>query len=258
MQERKRPLILITPGVSKTGAEFSDLSISLSDAYGGAVSDAGGLPLVLTATTSPAVVRAYVNEADGVMMSGGDDVAYELYDAALPTKLAKTVGVTPDGGRRDLFELMLVKEVLRQRKPLLAICRGHQILNVALGGTLVADISLQVPNALDHRRMDRRNQVVHEVRLTADSLLAKITGTQSLGVNSTHHQAVGEVAPPLMPTAMSADGIIEGLELKPVSRGLLPFLVSVQFHPERLASKHREHRRIFREFVRACARRGSQ
>lgn len=257
MKARQRPLVLLAPGVAKSGAEFSDLSVSLSDFYGKAVLDAGGLPLLLTATTAPNIIRSYVAEADGILMSGGDDIAPELYDGALPSRVRRTVGVTPDGGRRDLFELLLVKEVLKQRKALLAICRGHQILNVALGGTLIADIPLQTPGSLNHRRMDRRNEVVHEVRLTADSLLAKIAGTQLLGVNSTHHQAVGQVAAPLQATAMSPDGIIEGLELKPSSRGLVPFLVSVQFHPERLATRHKEHRRIFREFVRACAHGGN-
>ena len=84
--------------------------------------------------------------------------------------------MTPDGGQRDLRELILIDEVFRQRKPLLGICRGHQMLNVALGGTLVPDILRQMPAALNHRQMDKRSQIVHEVRLTPNSLLAKITG----------------------------------------------------------------------------------
>ena len=154
--------------------------------------------------------------------------------------------VTPDGGARDLRELLLIDEVFRQRKPLLAICRGHQMLNVALGGTLVADIPSQLPRAINHRRMDRRSEIVHEVRLTPGSLLAKITGRQRLGVNSTHHQAVARVAAPLKVAAVSSDGIIEGLELKPGAASMLPFLLSVQFHPERLVDRYPEHRAIFR------------
>ena len=150
-------------------------------------------------------------------------------------------------------ELVVIDEVFRQRKPLLAICRGHQLLNIALGGTLVADIRRQIPRALEHRRMDKRNGTVHEVRLTPGSILAKIAGGQKLAVNSTHHQAVGRVAEPLRVTARSADGVIEGLELKPGAAGWLPFLLSVQFHPERLADRYPKHGAIFGVFTQACA-----
>jgi putative glutamine amidotransferase len=147
----------------------------------------------------------------------------------------------------------LIGEVFRQRKPLLAICRGHQLLNVALGGQLIADIRQQVPGALNHQRLDKPNSLTHEVALTANSLLAKITGKQILGVNSSHHQAILETAEPLRATARSSDGIIEAMELKPGVLRKLPFLLSVQFHPERLAEKFAEHRAIFSGFVKACA-----
>jgi putative glutamine amidotransferase len=100
--------------------------------------------------------------------------------------------------------------------------------------------------------MDRRSEIVHGVRLTPGSLLAKITGRQRLGVNSTHHQAVARVAAPLKVAAVSSDGIVEGLELRPGAAKMLPFLLSVQFHPERLADRYPEHRAIFRAFTRAC------
>jgi putative glutamine amidotransferase len=126
------------------------------------------------------------------------------------------------------------------------------LLNVALGGTLVADIPSQRPQALDHRRLSRRCEIVHDVRLTPDSLLAKIAGGSKLGVNSTHHQGVARVAPPLQAVAVSSDGMIEALELKPALAHWLPFLLSVQFHPERLADRYAEHRAIFGAFAQAC------
>jgi putative glutamine amidotransferase len=147
---------------------------------------------------------------------------------------------------------MLIDEVFRQRKPLLAICRGHQMLNVALGGTLVADIPSQMPRALNHRRTDKRGEIVHEVRLTSGSNLAKICSGQKLGVNSTHHQAVRRVAPGLRTVARSPDGVVEALELRPGASRWLPFLLSVQFHPERLADRYPAHRAIFDAFTRAC------
>ena len=211
----KPPLILISPNVEKKGDEFGDLSISLSETYQQALMGAGAIPLGLPATISRELIAECVSRCDGVLLTGGEDVDPRLYGNGLPPRLRGTVTVTPDGGARDLRELVLIDEVFRQRKPLLGICRGHQMLNVALGGTLLADILGQRPRAMNHRRMDRRSEIVHEVRLTPGSLLAKITGRQRLGVNSTHHQAVARVAAPLRVAAVSDDGIIESLELRP-------------------------------------------
>src|ERR1041385_5400377 len=148
---------------------------------------------------------------------------------------------------------MLVEETFRQKKPLFAICRGHQLVNIALGGTLVVDIPSQLPGAIDHRRLDRKNDIVHDAQLTDGSLIANIARSNKLGVNSSHHQAIGELAEPLAVTARSSDGVIEAMELKQGAANL-PFFLAVQFHPERLYARHAEHRRLFEHFVRACAR----
>ena len=147
---------------------------------------------------------------------------------------------------------MLIQEVLRRRKPLLCICRGHQILNVALGGTLIADIPLQLPNALNHSRSDKKDQVVHEIECVPGSLLHKIAGKTRLGVNSSHHQAVAEIPQVLRATAVTRDGIVESMELSQDARELLPYLLAVQFHPERLFRRHAGHLELFRSFIRAC------
>jgi putative glutamine amidotransferase len=147
---------------------------------------------------------------------------------------------------------MVIDEVFRQRKPLLAICRGHQLLSVAFGGSLLVDIPTQRPDAIDHRRQDRKNQVVHEVRLRPDSGLARFAGKNVMGVNSTHHQAVERAAGPLEVIGISPDGIVEAMQLKADAAHLLPYLVSIQFHPERLLDRYPEHREIFRSFVAAC------
>jgi putative glutamine amidotransferase len=248
------PLILVAPDYEPAGREHADPSISLSVRYLQAVIQAGGVPVTVPPTTSRAVLAACVQRCDGVLLTGGDDVDPRLYAGRLPEAVRQTVQPTPDGGQRDLREVLLVDEALRQRKPLLAICRGQQILNVALGGTLVPDIARLRPGAMNHSRSDQRNEIVHEVRLTPGSLLAKITCGQRLGVNSTHHQAVDRVAKALRVTALSDDGVIEGLELSPGESGWFPWLVSVQFHPERLADRYPAHQAIFDEFTRACAR----
>jgi putative glutamine amidotransferase len=246
------PLILISPNIEKKGDEFGDLSISLSETYQQVLMGAGAIPWALPATVSRELIAECVRRCDGVLLTGGEDVDPRLYANGLPARLRKTVTVTPDGGARDLRELLLIDEVFQQRKPLLGVCRGHQMLNVALGGTLIVDVRTQRPKAINHRRMERRSEVVHEVRLTEAGILAKITGSKSLGVNSTHHQAVGRVAPPLQVIARSDDGVVESMQLKPSLVPILPFLLSVQFHPERLADRYPEHRAIFTAFTQAC------
>lgn len=245
-------MILVTPGMESKGVEFADLSVSLSIRYTTAVVEAGGVPMILPPTADAEVIADCVRRVDGVMLTGGDDVQPEIYTRRLPTAVRKTVGATPDGGQRDLRELLVIKEVFERRRPLLAICRGHQLLNVALGGTLIADLPLQAPGPIRHGRHDCPSEPVHDVHLTEDSLIARIVGGRTLGVNSTHHQAVDRVAEALHVTAWSGDGVVEGLELRPDGSHWLPFLLSVQFHPERLAGQHAPHRNIFRAFIRAA------
>ena len=247
---KPRPQVLITPCSERRGAEFLDRSLSLSDQYPRAIVAAGGLPWVLPCLPSEELAAAAVRRSDGVMLTGGDDVRPELYARRLPARLRRTV--SPADGPRDLSELLLIREVFRQRKPLLAICRGQQILNVALGGALIVDIRAQLPGALNHCRLDRKDKIVHKVALTPGSILNKIGGTQTLGVNSSHHQSVGRVAGPLRVTAASPDGVVEGLELSSSAAGLLPWLLAVQFHPERLFEEHDVFLELFRAFRRAC------
>jgi len=248
------PLILVSPSIEKHGVEFHDLSASLSVRYDAAVLAAGGLPLTAPATTDRAALAECVRRTAGVLLTGGDDINPDLYETRFPRKILKTVGQTPDGGARDLRELILIEEIFRQRKPVLAICRGHQLMNVAFGGKLVADIRQQVRGALNHRRMDKPLELVHEAALTPGSLLSKICKVRVLGVNSTHHQAVWEPAEPFVATARSRDGIVEAMELKPELAAWLPFFLSVQFHPERLMQKQARYRVIFEQFVAACAK----
>jgi len=248
------PLILVSPSIEKRGVEFNDLSASLSVRYLEAILAAGGIPVTAPVTTDRAVLAECVRRTDGVLLTGGDDINPRLYEKKVPRKILATIEQTPDGGARDMRELILIGEIFRQRKPVLAICRGHQLLNIAFGGRLVADIGQQVAEALNHRRLDRPLDLVHEAALTPGSLVSKICKTRVLGVNSTHHQAVMHPAEPFTATARSSDGIVEAMELKPGLAARMPFFLSVQFHPERLVQKHARYLALFQKFVAACGK----
>ncbi|MBM3871683.1 MAG: gamma-glutamyl-gamma-aminobutyrate hydrolase family protein [Verrucomicrobia bacterium] len=242
------PLILVTPCQQSAGTEFADASISLSNRYTQAINDAGGTPLVLPVTATRDQITELVRRADGVLLTGGEDIELKHYAPDTSPELAAKLGeVEPE---RDLLEFALVDEVFRQRKPLLGICRGHQMLNVALGGTLIVDLPSQRPDALLHKQMERKFELVHDVTLAPDSQIADILGTPQTGTNSTHHQAVARVADPLRVTGTTSDGVVETMELK--DRAKLPFLQSVQFHPERLYDRHPHFARLFQAFVRAA------
>jgi putative glutamine amidotransferase len=245
------PLILVAPSTEREGAEFADWSLSLSNLYTDALIAAGGLPQVLPATTRGDVIAEAVRRCDGVLLTGGDDIDPKLYAKKLPAHLAKTTG--KHDAERDVWEAVLIREVFRRGKPLFGICRGHQMLNVALGGTLLVDIPSQVPKALNHNQMAKKTEPVHDIVVTSESLLARTTGARTLRVNSTHHQAIGRLARPLRAVARSADGVIEAAELKDPGRS--PFLLTVQFHPERMLDGKGVFLRLFDGFVRACGRR---
>src|SRR5258708_6473181 len=235
----RAPLILITPSTQIQGAEFLDSSLSLSDRYPAAIVAAGGVPWVMPCLANSELIAECVRRCDGVMLTGGDDLQTGLYRKKVPAKLAKTVG--PTAPHRDLAELVVVQEAFAQQKPILGICRGMQLLNVALGGTLYVDISSQLPGSIPHSHMDKKDKLVQKMLIEDGSLVKKIFGKREICVNSTHHQAVERVAPGLRVTGRGPDGVAETIEMdsseNPDASGV-PYLLGVQFHPERLFEEH--------------------
>jgi putative glutamine amidotransferase len=209
--------------------------------YVRSVEQSGSVPVVLPAV-SPDDVPALLDRLDGVLLSGGVDVDPALYGQEPHPRLGRV------NRRRDLFELALVREAVRRDVPILAICRGHQVLNVATGGTLVQDIASLVEGHADHDGRGPRWRRAHPVEVTAPSRLREILGPDAVAVNSIHHQAVDRVGEDLVVTARCpADGVVEGLE-RPSSR----FVVAVQWHPESFWNRADSFQRLFDAHAEAC------
>jgi putative glutamine amidotransferase len=220
------PLIGLTSHPSSAGGSAADQAPAQA-AYVRAVADAGGLPLILPLGLPSAALRGIYDRLDGILLSGGGDLQPSTYGVTTSVAL---VDVDP---QRDALELTLARWALEDGKPVLGICRGQQVLNVAAGGTLIPDISSARPEALDHRGAARAPHAPgHDVQVEADSYLAKLGTPVSLEVNSSHHQAVDRVARGWRVSAVAPDGIIEAIEAPGH-----PFALAVQWHPERLGAR---------------------
>jgi gamma-glutamyl-gamma-aminobutyrate hydrolase PuuD len=217
-----------------------------------AVRMGGGLPVLLVPECEPKRIAGLLDGIDGVLLTGGYDVDPAVYGE---TVYNDTVRID---GERDTFELPLARLAHERDVPLLAICRGCQVLNVALGGDLWQDIPSQIPDALSHRQHAPMGAVTHAVQVRPDSFLARAIGPSagsSVGpsdrsdvqTNTAHHQAVRQVAPSLVASAHSDDGLIEAVEA-PDRR----FVVGVQWHPESLAEAWPEQLRLFQALVQAA------
>jgi putative glutamine amidotransferase len=214
------------------------------------VARAGAAPLLIPNLTDKTLLRTFYDLFDGLLLSGGEDVDPAHYGEARHEKCGP---VSPD---RDEVELTLTRWAIVEGKPLLAICRGIQVLNVALGGSLYQDIQAQVQGAGKHdwRAGTPRNDLSHTVMVVPQTRLAHILGAlNSPGplywVNSLHHQAIKDVAPGLTVAARAPDGIVEAVEVEGH-----PFAIGVQWHPEELAADSMDVRaqRMFDALVEAC------
>jgi putative glutamine amidotransferase len=208
----------------------------------------GAAPILLPLLThDPDAMRDIFDRLDGVFLTGGVDVDPSRYGENKHPLCGTT---DPD---RDAIELMLLKHAMDHHLPVLAVCRGIQILNVACGGTLYQDVSAQVPAAMKHDYFPTpanpsRTYLAHDITVTPGSLLADILGETVVSVNSMHHQAIKDLAAGLKPTAFAPDGIIEAVE---GTNG--QYLIAVQWHPEELADSQPGMRRLFSSFVEAAA-----
>jgi putative glutamine amidotransferase len=238
-----RPIIGITSSIDHRSAAFGE-TYSLTRKYAEGVVQAGGAPLIVPHNLDEETLHVVLDRLDGVLLSGGGDIDPAVFgEAAHPA----TGEIEPD---RDRVELALARLIVEHDRPFLAICRGIQVLNVALGGSLVQDIPSQVPNALPHsfdRKTTPRNYVAHPVKIDPSSQLARIMQVEVARTNSWHHQAIKQVADGLQVTAVAPDGVIEAVEA-PGRR----YAIGVQWHPEWMFEQWAEQRRLFEGLVRAA------
>lgn len=241
-----KPIIGISCGFSYTVKSINfahdpQKSHMLGDSYIKAVENAGGIPVIIPNYLDAADAAALADTLDGLLISGGPDVDPALYgERALKE-------VTAISERRDATELTITRYVAKKtEKPILGICRGIQLLNVALGGSLIQDLSAE--GKPEHRmEMYPSHMPSHKDHVIKGTRLFNILGKAEAEVNSFHHQAVRDVAPGFIVSAVSdPDDVIEAIEL-PGER----FVLGVQWHPEGMVF-HDEHQAIFRAFVNAA------
>jgi putative glutamine amidotransferase len=213
--------------------------------YTDAIVAAGGVPFIIPVVDDLEVLRALYDRVDGILISGGGDIDPRNYgEEPVP-------GLGPTDLARDGIELPLARWAMADGKPILGICRGSQVINVALGGTLYQDIPSQLKTSVVHDSSFTRQDwtyMAHDLRLDPDSKLAQVFGTTSFDTNSLHHQSLKEVAPGLRAVGWAPDGVVEAIEGEGDT-----FLVGVQCHPEALqATADPRWRALFQQFVQSC------
>jgi putative glutamine amidotransferase len=217
--------------------------VNTAEAYVQAVIRAGGIPVLLPIGVQTADLAGIAARLDGVIFIGGGDVNPNRFDGPPNPRISAV------DDQRDELEIELLHLLVAVGKPFLGICRGLQMINVALGGTLYTDISSQMKDAKRHDWYPNipRNHIAHQVTVEKGSLLAEITGAGDLDVNSLHHQGIDSLAPGLKTSGYSPDGLVEAIQLKGH-----PFGLGVQWHPEWL-SGYPAHQAIFKALVQAAA-----
>jgi putative glutamine amidotransferase len=243
MAEKRPPNIGITCIAIETDRRPPRLG--QNGTYINALIRAGAAPFLIPHLTDRVLLRSLYDLLDGLLLPGGEDVDPAFYGETRHEKCG-TISL-----ERDETELALARWAMEEGKPLLAICRGIQVLNVALGGSLYQDIQAQVPGADRHDWYPGhpRDRQSHTLQIVPQTRLAQLSGTTSLPVNSLHHQSIKEAAPGLVVVAHAEDGIVEAVEVPDH-----PFALGVQWHPEELAGGAVRAQRLFDAFVESCRR----
>jgi len=231
----KRPIIGVTP----LWDEDRD-SLWMLPGYLAGIEEAGGLPLVLPLSVEASLLRQVAAGVDGLLFTGGQDIDPGLYGQE---RAEACGGPCP---RRDEMERLLLAGALRLDKPVFGICRGFQMFNVFLGGSLYQDLPTQTPSLIRHSQKPPYDRPAHEVLVWPGTPLSALSGKEILSVNSCHHQGVRDLAPPLAVMAKARDGLAEAVYMPEKA-----FAWAVQWHPE-YALEDQVSRALFAAFVQAC------
>lgn len=205
------------------------------------VLEGGGIPLIIPFSENLDIVRSQIERVDALILSGGHDVVPQFYSEEPKQKLGDVFLA------RDYFDFELIKEAMRQKKPIFGICRGMQILNVYFKGSLHQDLSYADRELLKHNQSTSPTQVTHKVQIVPNTRLHKIIGEEEIMVNSFHHQAVHVLGENLICSAKASDEAVEAFEHESY-----PFLMGVQWHPEMLHSNEIKMKELFCAFVEAA------
>ena len=209
--------------------------------YMNQIETAGGIPIVLPFTSDKNIIKQLAAQLDGFLFTGGPDVNPALYNEEM---LPECTELCP---QRDILETLLFKEVFELNKPILGICRGLQMMNVMLGGTLYQDIPTQYNFSSNHRMELPYDRAVHQINILPDTPFSALIPCTELGVNTRHHQAIKDLAPCLKAGAISEDGLIEAI-YHPDKH----FVMAVQWHPESAIKTQMYSDNIFKAFIKAC------
>ena len=242
-----RPIIGITTQTLDAIPDQLPRCWVMSQRYVRMLAAAGAVPWVIPLLEGDeATLRGIYERIDGLFLPGGVDVDPSAYGESRGPYCERT------DPARDWTELLLVRWALAEAKPIFAVCRGAQLLNVAVGGSLYQDVGAQHPAAIKHDYFPiggrRRDDLTHEVRIAAGSRLAWLLESEAVAVNSMHHQGIARLAPGLVAVATSPDGLIEGVESADGR-----FVLGVQWHPEDLVEVDPRMRRLFEGFITAAA-----
>lgn len=213
----------------------------INQPYIDAVVKAGGVPLLIPVLDDDSMAENYIDHLDGLILTGGEDM-WPHYFGEEPMKEVNVISHD-----RDKIEWALFKRAYDSGLPIMGICRGLQLINVALGGTLYQDIFKQVPGVGGHVCGYNTEEGYHSIELEENSILFDVFKEKTISVNSEHHQAIKDLGRGLRVTAKAADGIIEGIESVNDK-----FMFAVQFHPEAMAQKYDDYVELFRKFVDKC------
>jgi len=240
----KRPLIGVPTGQEKSQRFFGLALYIMNQSYIRALENVGALPVLIPLQMSEATLRSTFERLDGLFLAGGEDMDPRTYDSERKPHLGAT------DKERDRTELLLTEWAMEIGMPVLGVCRGIQVINVACGGTLYQDLNSEQPDFAKHDYFPpnyERFRISHGVKIEAESRLANSLGTR-YEVNSMHHQGIERLGSGLHAVAVTDDGLIEGVEAPE-----MPFLIGVQWHPEELARTDSQSSNLFFDFVRAAA-----